>query len=1552
MSLWDEGLTTFLSDLRSRGIPETIIQSFLADKATPEETRKSAQALQSDSGKKYGAVEVAGKTIPGKWIAAIMDNIGRFVQITDYAMKGAPETVGLAWWAIKQVLGAVQNNYKLYGFFGGALSDITEMLVIIRSYDKLYDERSNSSWKASDMVAELFKQIRHVYAAILDFSFSVKQHLSAGKLAKIGHAFKDALGTSSGEFEGKMGSIKTLKSKILESAQAAFQQKTFVKFDEVQETINLVVEGQEAAVKTQLAIQQSMEEIARQTKPKSRDDVAKELFEKNKKKLNPLPDAGATYDAYRKVKQHGTCEWIFKDPKYESWRKSEKSSILCVSGEHGVGRSVLMAAVANHLENELSEEPDWTLQYVSCESLQNSTGLDARNDSSLSSARVKNTIVYNLYEKAYSDQENDSALLDKCNEVFHNSKKKKASSALTQHQIADELPEFDEALESLAQALNKKVIIVIDAVEMISDDEEESFAYSLQELLERTGVHARIIVSAFSGCKFYSTLEKNNIPDLSLGENNREDIAYTTKLKLRGLPGWSDAEKEEAQKAIVDKAGSDFKYVVKVALPFLEEPWQRPLSNRLKQLPGGLEETYSKAIGQMAPNYRALLKTSLAWALLANGPVTVTEVMDAHLGTYLSDDSKAEGPTSNEESALYRDQIRAAGGPFLDCQRTETQSLVKLKDPAAVRRFFIHTNEEKITEKVEEIHVCDNCRNKMGSAQELEINEKHGHLSLAITLVKTLNSPAFQKRYLGDLEEDQADDSSSDSDDNESKTEVGDALDPETGVAVASGDPDSLTEAKLKEHDAAEDPEAMDKDKEDEGEDADSETSDDTADRFEEDGDEADGPPPGLNNSADTRYEMRQWFFHVRKAESLWPSKAERENSKEWSILLDELEKFSRNEKVFGAWQRTYLPSNQASFTPLHVAANFGLLSLTSQLLQNGADIMSITEAGLTPLHCAAHGKWPGTLKLLLENGAQPNFEAGGIPAFQYWMYFQPSTDEVKLLFDYGASCTKIQPATGINALHCYGYAGTSVEVLELLLDHKEEDGTQVDINAVDKWGETALHELMRRKDIPLKLLEKFLERGADVNIDDQDSQRPLFEAAWEGELEAMKIVMKKVDDIDDDDKRGRTALHNAAFAGQLEAVKFLLENGASITKVDGHNATPLFFATLGKSEETVLYILNKMIEQGKTIEEINLKTNGQRTPLRRAAWRGFTETVKILLERIESPEEVNTVDLLKGRSALHCAAFHGHAEVVSQLLKKGADTTLKDGPLNPETKLHDGKTALCLCHEEWAIQGTKEFEDTVSLLIEADPAAAAQDSLLIATAAINGSKRILEQLHRAQADLDQIDKYGWTPLLLARQFKNAEAEEFLGIQTKPTCWEMEGVETTVTENGCGLEHAGEYRISLTANRPISSGLTKFYYEVSILELEGCLSNPEVAIGFCTISDKSLLEFPGWPKRGAASSKSWAYHGDNGGFYSYLSINEVFIGEPYGPGDTIGCGVDFATGKIWYTRNGEMIEEGFNNVMGRLFPVLGLCDKVKLETNFGIDLENKPFLWTEKTEVK
>lgn len=276
--------------------------------------------------------------------------------------------------------------------------------------------------------------------------------------------------------------------------------------------------------------------------------------------------------------------------------------------------------------------------------------------------------------------------------------------------------------------------------------------------------------------------------------------------------------------------------------------------------------------------------------------------------------------------------------------------------------------------------------------------------------------------------------------------------------------------------------------------------------------------------------------------------------------------------------------------------------------------------------------------------------------------------------------------------------------------------------------------------------------------------------------------MIEKVTDIDDDDSWGRTALHNAAWQGKIEVVKFLIEHGASTLTVDKHDRTPFFFACLGKSEETARFLLDKMIEQGKPIQEINKKTKTGRTPLRQASAKGFTGIVEVLLNKIDDLQVVSAVDTRKGRNALHCASFRAKKEGMELLLKKGSDPTLKD---------IDGKTALQLCHGEWAVQGSNTFEDAISLLIDHDPVSAAHDSVLAATAAVNGSKRILEKLVSAKADLDTIDRYGWTPLLLARQFQHKEAEEFLSAMTQPTKWDVTGFEDdkiAAWEEGVGLE--------------------------------------------------------------------------------------------------------------------------------------------------------------------
>jgi hypothetical protein len=240
LTLWIEARDQFVEEMRGKGTDEKLVRTFLAEQSSPEDAKKVAASIADDSETKWNKVQIGGKRISSKWISRIMDNIDRFVAVGDFAMKGAPETVGLAWFAVKQILNATRNNYKLYSFFGDSLNSITEMIVVIQTYAKLYDERKKLDFQASDVVVQLFANIREVYVAILDFGMSVNKHVKGKGLAKIGYAIKDAFDANMPEFQTKKSRIDDLKARIVEESQTAYQEKTLGTFDKMDSSLDFL----------------------------------------------------------------------------------------------------------------------------------------------------------------------------------------------------------------------------------------------------------------------------------------------------------------------------------------------------------------------------------------------------------------------------------------------------------------------------------------------------------------------------------------------------------------------------------------------------------------------------------------------------------------------------------------------------------------------------------------------------------------------------------------------------------------------------------------------------------------------------------------------------------------------------------------------------------------------------------------------------------------------------------------------------------------------------------------------------------------------------------------------------------------------------------------------------------------------------------------------------------------------------------------------------------------------------------------------------------------
>jgi len=106
-----------------------------------------------------------------------------------------------------------------------------------------------------------------------------------------------------------------------------------------------------------------------------------------------------------------------------------------------------------------------------------------------------------------------------------------------------------------------------------------------------------------------------------------------------------------------------------------------------------------------------------------------------------------------------------------------------------------------------------------------------------------------------------------------------------------------------------------------------------------------------------------------------------------------------------------------------------------------------------------------------------------------------------------------------------------------------------------------------------------------------------------------------------------------------------------------------------------------------------------------------------------------------------------------------------------------------------------------------------------------------------------------------------------------------------------------------------------------------------MGIGFAG-QNTTLTRLPGW------EANSWAYHGDDGQIYAARDTGKPYR-EKFGPGDTVGCGINFRTGIAFFTRNGAYLGPAFRDSgirTTKIYPIIGMKKPNEhITANFGQD---------------
>jgi hypothetical protein len=284
------------------------------------------------------------------------------------------------------------------------------------------------------------------------------------------------------------------------------------------------------------------------------------------------------------------------------------------------------------------------------------------------------------------------------------------------------------------------------------------------------------------------------------------------------------------------------------------------------------------------------------------------------------------------------------------------------------------------------------------------------------------------------------------------------------------------------------------------------------------------------------------------------------------------------------------------------------------------------------------------------------------------------------------------------------------------------------------------------------------LKKGASVLAQDHNGMTALIAATYRNDVAIAKLLINKGADVNHKDSSGQNAYLIAAREGYLEILKLTLHKGADVNSVDGDGGGALHRAGWRGQLEIIKELLQT------THIDINLQNSRGRTPLLNTITSGgpspqpegahstrIIETVRLFVEAGAD----QTIPDNDGNTPLEYAQERGKTEIVTILLAGSNDmkliTAAWDGDINKVKKLlAQGASVLAL-----VAAADRNYVDIGELLIQAGADVNTKDNTLQSAYILVTAEPYLEFLQLTLengADVFSTDSWGGNGIIRASE--------------------------------------------------------------------------------------------------------------------------------------------------------------------------------------------------------